>query len=585
MKIQLAQHNTAGAVVSVVKDGEIFLMKGYGYADWEARETVHPERTLFRIGSITKLFVWTSVMQLVEEGVLDLNVDINEYLDGFRIPDTYPEPVTLRHVMTHSAGFEDYVVGLFGETDAYRKPLAALLAEQIPARVRPPGEVSSYSNHATAMAALIVERAAGIPWREFLQERILEPLEMEHFSVEQPLPEVLAENMSEGYDFAGGAFREKAFETVPLYPAGAAAASAESMARFMIAHLQLGEYRGERILEEETARLMHAELFRMAPGVNAMAHGFYQMNDNGEWIIGHGGDTFWFHSQLALFPDRNLGVFVSYNSQGGGAATGEFVEAFVDRYFPEDEVLPTPPEDFSERAARFTGRFRANRFSHTSLAKLAAFGTVSVKATDGNTLRALDTEWVEVAPLTFAEKFGDGMLVFRENAEGEVTHFFLGEVPVVAFERVPLSESPILHAILGTVAFLLVLGTLAAWPLGWALRRWYGVRLSPDKRIPTRARLTLWLAALPFLAFAVGLVVALSDPTIIAVRITPGLRIVLLLPIAGVALTVAATLFAVENHRKKAGRRTGRILFTVTTAFLFVMVWQLHTWNLLGWRF
>ena len=585
MKIQLAQHNTAGAVVSVVKDGKIFLMKGYGYSDWEARETVDPERTLFRIGSITKLFVWTSVMQLVEEGVLDLDTDINEYLEGFRIPDTYPEPVTLRHVMTHSAGFEDFIVGLFGETEEYRKPLPELLAEQVPARVRPPGEVSSYSNHATAMAALIVEQAAGVPWREFLQERILGPLGMEHFSVEQPLPEVLAEDMSKGYDFGGGAFREKGFETVPLYPAGAAAASAESMARFMIAHLQLGEYGGGRILEEETARRMHAELFRMAPGVNAMAHGFYQMNDNGEWIIGHGGDTFWFHSQLALFPDRDLGVFVSYNSQGGGAATGAFVESIVDRYFPEEEVVPTPPEDFSERAERFTGRFRPNRFSHTSLAKLAAFGTVSVRATEENTLSALDAEWVEVAPLTFAEKYGDGTLVFRESSDGEVTHFFLGDVPVVAFERVPLSESPTLHAILGIIALLLVLGTLLAWPLGWALRRWYGVRLSPDRRIPTRARLALWLAAFSFLAFAVGLLLALSDPTVIAVRITPGLRIVLLLPIVGTALTVSAAFFAVENHRKTAGRRTGRIFYTAATVFLFVMVWQLHVWNLLGWRF
>lgn len=585
MKIQLAQHNSAGAVVSVVRDGEIFLMKGYGYRDWEAREEVDPASTLFRIGSITKLFVWTSVMQLVEEGVLDLDTDINEYLEGFQIPDTYPEPITLRHVMTHSAGFEDYIVGLFGEGEAYEKPLAELLADQIPARVRPPGEVSSYSNHATAMAALIVEQASGVPWGRYIQERILDPLGMEHFSVEQPLPETLAGDMSKGYAWGGGTFQEKDFETVPLYPAGAAAASGEAMARFMIAHLHLGEYGGARILQEETARRMHSELFRMAPGVNAMAHGFYQMNDNGEWIIGHGGDTFWFHSDLALFPDHDLGLFVSFNSEEGGGATGELVEAFVDRYFPEDETLPAPPEDFAERADRFTGKFRANRFSHTSLAKLAAFGSVSVTATDENTLRAMDSEWIEVAPLTFAEKFGDGRLVFRENADGGITHFFLGSVPVVAFERIPLSESPMLHTVLGVAALILILGTVAAWPLGWATRRWYGLRLAPEERLPSRARMTLWTAAALFLAFFVGLVIALSDPTIIAVKITAGLRVVLLLPILAALLTAAALFFVVRIFRTGAGRRTTRVLYTLTTLSMVVLVWQLHVWNLLGWRF
>jgi len=585
MKIQLAQHHSAGATVSVVKDGEIFFMKGYGYADWEARKKVDPERTLFRIGSITKLFVWTSVMQLVEEGVLDLDTDINEYLDGFQIPDTYPEPITLRHVMTHSAGFEDYIVGLFGESEEYQRPLAELLADQIPARVRPPGEVSSYSNHATAMAALMVEQASGMPWRDLVEERILAPLEMEHFSLDQPLPEPLAEDMSVGYAYGGGSFREKDFETVPLYPAGAGSASAEAMARFMIAHLQDGRYGDERILREETAREMHSELFRMAPGINAMAHGFYQMNDNGEWIIGHGGDTFWFHSELALFPDRNLGVFVSFNSQDGGGATGEFVKAFVDEYFPEDESVPTPPEDFAERADRFTGKFRPNRFSHTSLAKLAALGSVPVRATEDNTLRVLEAEWVEVEPLTFAEKYGDRRLVFRENENGEITHFFVSNLPIVAFERIPPSESPTLHAILGFPALIFVLGTLLAWPVGWAMRRWYGVHLEAEERISTRARLTLWLAAAFYLAFAVGMVVVLSDPAAIAVRITPGMRFVLLLPFVAGALSVAALFFSFGNYRTGAGRRTSRAFYTLSALFFCGLIWQLHVWNLLGWRF
>ncbi|HKJ02035.1 MAG TPA: serine hydrolase, partial [Longimicrobiales bacterium] len=282
MKIQLDEHNTVGAVVTVVKDGQIFFTRGYGYTDWKARTPVDPEQTLFRIGSISKLFVWTSVMQLVEQGVLDLDTDVNEYLDGVEVPATYDRPVTLRDILTHSAGFEDWVVGLFGHDAGDLRPLAEILAEQMPARVRPPGDVSSYSNHATAMAALIVEQATGIPWDRYVQQNILDPLGMEHFSFAQPLPEALAPDMSKGYSGAHPNYKEHDFEFVPLYPVGAAAASGEAMARFMIAHLQLGRLGDARILGEETARRMHSDLFRMAPGVNAAAYGFYEMSANGE---------------------------------------------------------------------------------------------------------------------------------------------------------------------------------------------------------------------------------------------------------------------------------------------------------------
>lgn len=585
MKIQLEEHHSVGAVVTVVKDGEIFFAKGYGYADYEARKKVDPERTLFRIGSVTKLFVWTSVMQLVEEGVLDLDTDINEYLSGFQIPDTFEEPITLKHVMTHSAGFEDYVVGLFGTTEKDRRPIAELLAEQVPARVRPPGEVSSYSNHATAMAALIVEEASGMPWKDFVRERILDPLGMEYFSFDQPLPDDLAEHMSKGYTYGGGEFKEKDFEFVPLYPVGAASGSGTAMAKFMMAHLQLGQYGEGRILQEETARLMQSDLFTMAPGMNAALHGFYEMSANGQRIIGHGGNTFWFHTNLALFPEHDLGVFVSFNSEDGGAATGDFIDAFVDRYFPVEEVVPVPPEDFGDRGDRFTGAFRANRFSHTSLAKLGALGSVKVRLTEENTLKTLNGEWIEVAPLTFQEKFGDRTLHFREGEGGEITHMFLGGVPIMAFERIPFSDNPTLHYVLAFFAGVMMLGTALALPLGWVARKWYGVKTEDLIRLPSRARFSLWMAAKLFLIFLMGMVIVLSNPNIITEEITLGLRIVLLLPLGAAVFTTGSIWFAIRAFQLDQGRRISRFAYSAAVLSFCTFLWQLHVWNLLGWRF
>jgi CubicO group peptidase (beta-lactamase class C family) len=585
MRVQLDQHNTSGAVVTVVKDGQVFFTKGYGYSDWKARTPVDPERTLFRIGSISKLFVWTSVMQLVEAGKLDLDTDVNEYLDGVEVPAAYGRPVTLRDILTHSAGFEDWVIELFGDDAGDVRPLAEILAEQMPARVRPPGEVSSYSNHATGLAALVVEQVAGVSWNRYVQERILDPLGMEHFSFAQPLPEALAPDMSKGYSGERPNLEEEDFEYVPLYPVGAAAASGSAMARFMIAHLRLGALGEARILQEETARTMQSDLFRMASGVNAAAHGFNEMSANGERIIGHGGDTFWFHSELALFPERDLGVFVSFNSQGGGAATGEFLDAFVDRYFPEGEVVPTPPDAADERYERFTGSFRPNRFSHTTLAKLGALETVSVEDTDEGTLRAMDSEWVEVGPLTFDERYGDRTLVFREDDQGRITHFFLADVPIVAFERVPWRENPFLHAAILVLAAMMMAGTVAAWPLGWLARRWYRVRSDDLPRIPTRARLALWLTAAVFLVFLLGMLVVVgSDPEAIAIAVPASLKVLLALPLVGIALTLVCVYCAVVIQQQGFGRRLGRLAYSATVLACVLFLWQLSVWNLLGWR-
>ncbi len=584
MKIQLQDHHAAGAVVTVVKDGAVFLAKGYGYADWEGRKKVDAETTLFRIGSVTKLFVWTSVMQLAEEGKLDLDADVNQYLVDFQIPATYQQPITLRDIMSHSAGFEDYVIRLFGNDSTDLAPLGEILAQQLPVRVRPPGEVSSYSNHAAGIAAYIVEQVSGTAWDEYVQESILDPLGMEHFSVEQPLPEELAGDMSKGYTYGGGQYREKDFEFVPLYPVGAGAASGTAMAKFMIAHLQDGRYGDARILQEETARQMHSALFRMAPGMNAMDYGFYELSSNGEHVIGHGGDTRWFHSELALFPERGLGVFVSYNSQGGGAATGQFMNAFVDHYFPREAAVPTPPEDFADRAHRFTGRFRSNRFSHTTLAKIAALENVKVRATKDGTLKAMNAEWVEVAPLTFSEKYGDRRLIFREGDDGRITHFFVANAPVVAFERVPWTEGTLLHALLGIFAAIMIVGTVAAWPLGWSLRRWYGVKGSEMDRIGWFPRWTLRLAALFFLAFLVGLGITLADPMAIAAEVPASLRPTLFLPMVGAAFTVGALVSAIFLVLKERGRKTVRVVYALTTISFVTFLWQLQVWNLLGWE-
>jgi CubicO group peptidase (beta-lactamase class C family) len=544
---------------------------------------VDPETTLFRIGSVSKLFVWTSVMQMVERGLLDLDTDVNEYLD-FEIPATYPEPITLNHIMAHAAGFEDFVLGLFGDEEEDVRPLGDLLKEQIPARVRPPGEVSSYSNHATGMAAYMVERVSGVEWKEYVDRNILEPLDMEHTTFVQPIPEGLADDMSKGYRWQANRFSEEDFEYVPLAPVGAAAASATDMARFMIAHLNLGQYGDGRILSEETARFMQTVHFRAEPEVNGFAHGFADMSQQGEHIIGHGGDTQFFHTGLWLFPERDLGIFMSFNTLSGTGARSHVFNAFMERYFSSESEPPTPPEDFAERAGRLTGEYRSNRFSHTTLAKLSALDEVSVSLTSRGTLRALSTEWIEIAPLVFAEEDGHRRLVFREDADGDVTHFFISTSPYASFERVPLTERPGVNVVLFILAVVCLVAAVFAPFIGWSVRKWYGVSKETLVRLPGPARLSLWLAAALFGLGALMIVVlmATANP---AIALPKPLWFALLLLVIAVLPTLASVFFAARAWWKGEGRLTVRIAYTVAAVSFCLLIWQLNTWNLLGWKY
>jgi len=504
VEAQLEAYNIAGAVVAVVKDGALFFAKGYGYADLKLRKRVQADITLFRIASISKLFIWTAVMQLVEQGKLDLNSDINTYLTHFKIPDTYDEPVTLTHLMTHTAGFEDYVTGLFTKDTDRILPVEDILAHELPVRVRPPGDVISYSNHGTAIAAHIVETVSAKTWDDYVEENILRPLGMNRTTFRQPVPEILSANVSKGYTYSGGEFQEEAFVYVPLAPVASASTTATDMANFMIAHLNRGRFDNSRILDAEIARQMHRALFRQAPEVNPIAHGFFDISRNGQRVIGHGGNIFYFHSQLALLPEQKVGLFVSYNTQGGRKAAKETYELFMNRYYPPEDVqVLTPSENSRNRLRRFTGRYFSTRRAHERLTKLGALlGTVNVKISEDGALKTMGpktTRWIEMKPLTFREEYGHRTLVFRKDEKGRGTHMFMGDLPYMALERIGIKDSPILHVVLAIAAILLFFTTTVSWPFA-ALIRWrYNVKLNRRTRIPRLAYLLAWSASFLFI--------------------------------------------------------------------------------------
>jgi CubicO group peptidase (beta-lactamase class C family) len=593
MTAHMRTHHIAGATFSLVKNGEALFAKGYGYADIKGKRPVIAEETLFRPGSVSKLFTWTAVMQLIEQGKLDLKADINNYLTKFKIPETYPEPITLAHLMTHTPGFEEMVSGMGARSPEDLVPLGDFLQAKLPARVFPPGELTAYSNFGSALAGYIVQVVSGVPFEDYIEKNIYEPLGMSHSTFRQPLPSHLADKMSVGYSFEDGVFKAQDFELINgMAPAGSMSTTATDMARFMIAHLQYGKYGENRILEEETAREMQTLLFTHDKRVNGNAHGFWELKLNDLRTIGHGGDTAWFHTLLILIPERNLGFFVSYNSLGGGGlARDQLLQAFLDRYYPAPEMPELKPSpDFKKRAKRYTGSYKLARTVFTTYEKLMALMMkVDVKFTDEGTLFTPipggfgDKQWVEVEPRVFRELGGQDTLVFRENNKGRITHAFISSWPYFALIKMAWHETQTFHFSLLVITMILFLSTLI-WP-GSALFRILCRRKREEKKGPRLARWLVGVMSAFYLLFVVGLLMVLSDPMELMYGVPFALKVFLVFPIIAAVLTIGALAYAVLAWKKKYWTGCGRLHFTLIVLASLVFIWFLNYWNLFGFRF
>lgn len=588
MATQLEDKHIAGATIAVVVNNKPFFAKGYGYADVATKKPVNPDETMFRIGSVSKLFTWTAVMQLVEQGKLDLDADINQYLgDDFKIPATFSKPITLKNLLTHTPGFEDQVIGLFARDADTTSSLEKILARSFPARVRPPGELASYSNHGTALAGHIVARVSGVPWEDYIEKNILEPLGMKHTSVRQPTTDKLPPEMSKGYKFEDGRFTEQSFEYVPAAPAGSLSASAGDMARFMIAHLQDGEYESARILQAETARTMREPLFTHDARQAGMAYGFMRMHYNGRPIVQHGGDTFWFHSYFVMLPESKAGLFVSYNTETAGRSRDQLLEAFLDRYYPASEApVAKPLPGFHERAAHYSGSYGMIRYSYTSAAKIGALFAVADVSADGDTLvlkgpSSVPLRFVEIEPLVFGEVDGQEKLIFREDPSGRITHLFVGSFPSVPLERLAWYQTPTFAVTLLAVCGLLLISALLGWPLAAFLTSGgRGVDTEPTVGSHVASWIA-WLTCLAIVAWVAAFLIAMIDPRELTYGMPPTLDALLRLSPVLAALAACVLVCALVAWKNHYWRFSARVHYTCVLAACVAMVWFLNYWNLL----
>lgn len=602
---ELKAGNIPGGVVAVVKDGEIFFAKGYGYADIDQQIPVDAETTLFRVASLSKLFTITAAMQLQAEGLIDIDEPIAPYLgDDVELKNPFPEPVTFAQLFTHTDGSTKRRLGLAADTEAKLQPLEDYLADHLPPIVYPPGELFSYSSHSIALLGYLVQRISGEPFIDYIHDHILAPLDMNRSSFAQPPPH--QEDLATGYQKQGGNFQSVPYLYLNIGPAAALSSTATDMAHFMIAQLQGGQYEGASILPPDAIATMQRIQFRPHPKLPGTGYGFRERRINGFQTIGHLGSLRGYSSSLTLMPEQNIGIFVASNSFSG--VHGKLLRQFFDRYFPprpgipEAGAIPAPVDPAELNLDRFVGTYRDLEYPRHTIAKLSApYQQINIRRTDtgleiqppalffrrdrpASPLKPLE-------PLLFLQPEQGTeeatLTAFEADENGNILYAYNPIFPKMAtYTKIAWYENIWLHAGIVAVASLLFLSGMWIWPLHPAVRRLQGKPFAIPLQIPHAWKAAGWVSTLN-LVFLIGFPLALWLYGVWKLAYgMPWFGYVFLgLPIISTLLTllmVVVTLVVWVSGTWSAVRRWHYTLLTLA-AVLFTAV--LLYWRVLGFQF
>ena len=591
--LQLERSDAAGATVLVRKDGKELLKKGYGFSDITKKKSVDPDSTIFRLASISKLFTWISVMQLVEQGKLDLDADVNKYLD-FQIAPAFGKPITLRNLMTHTGGFEEEIRDILLTDPKKATSLREFLIENQPRRMFPPGEVPAYSNYGVGLGGYIVQHASGQMFEDYVAEHIFQPLAMKHSSFRQPLAENLSQLPSEGYRNN----TEKpavGFEIFTPAPAGGISSTASDMGRFAEALLNGGELEGHRILKPETLQSMWIKQFGTSDALPVMCMGFYQTWRNGLRFIGHDGDLIAFHSMFLVEPKEKLVIFISYNSAGAASKTRtEILNSFADRYYPSTQA-PNFQKLAAEEFKAIKGTYQATRRADStklSLGNLLSQADADVdkdgilKIDEFKDLRGHVRKWKPIGKDLWQDQ-DDQRWIFaiRDNA-GKIVRLAVN-FPGVQFERVSWYENGnmILPVLCVSMAILILVIVASLVRVGRRILMYKRPAFQPQTGT-LRLTLAPRLSAIAWIALVIGTAVLMSRLENESMLPSRGVDkyFVMMNFVTGLAIlfSLFAILWGLLVWRRSEIRVISKLKFSLVAFACLFLTWFSVHWHLIG---
>jgi len=570
----IVQGETVGATVALVQDGRLLVSRGYGYADYTRGEPVQSRVTQFQIGSISKVWVWMAVLQLVEAGHLDLDRDINSYLDAFEIPDTMGDPITLRHLMTHSAGFEDQLFGLFVSGPRQVGNLVDNLAAMMPERVSLPGSRVAYSNYGAALAAHIVEQASGMNFSDYVQQHVMAPLDMSSASIAQPAAAELMQTHSKGYVSNDGEPEERGALYIPLGPAGAGWATGLDMAKFMV---ELLNPRDTQVLSSVSKAQLINGAYLHDPQVNGLTLGMFQASRGDAAAVGHDGNTIIFSAHMVLWPDADMGLFVATNTVGS-EGVGRGLVATVSNHLGFDDRSETLSA--VESAAGLPGTYIGSRRNYSSMSKLLGLlDTVRVSHDPTQDVLLIarpqgQQRYKLLAGNVFQQVAGSGRAVFK-TMDGLAQELYFSNVPPVAYIRAEPMEIPLNNALFMLVWLLVAMGVLIVWPLSAFTHRGHGV--VQGQRFAT---VIAYVGVAVAVLFFVQVAALVTTPLEVMLKLESGLTPLLWLPVIVASLTLIQFLQVYRVLVRGFWWLSRRIHFVIVLALQLALIYWFWFWNL-----
>jgi CubicO group peptidase (beta-lactamase class C family) len=564
-----------GLAFVMVKDGEVFFSKGYGYADVENQVPFDPQQTIVRAGSNVKTVTALALVQLAEQGKIDLDADVNQYLSHFQIPDTFDAPITARQLLHYTARLDNRFIGIRVESRDQILPLSEYFGQRRPERVRPSGEIRAYNDHEIALAGLLVEEVSGMPYDQYVQEQIFKPLGMDSSSIY--LPEKDAGRVAIGYG-SNGAYPLNYYYLNDAAGSGFNATPSD-LARYMLMHLGNGKLDGVQVINESVVAELHTTRFTHHPKLPGIAYAFDEAFWGGKRILAKGGGAPGFTNRMILLPDQGVGVYFVYNRDSSVRLTGKLEQAFLERFYPAsqpsigDEVPATDPQEM----ARYTGYYiNLNDYSASTIEKVQALMEQEQAMLDeqgrlnvfGGTPLRMDRnlfQWPE----------SGNYVVFGEDEAGNVDYLFASRT---AYARMPWIETfPVQMGLLG-FALVLFITALLGWFVSALKRQGKSYALSGS-------------VSLIYVGFLVGMGLLLAPvfagadpPWALSFAPTTALLVLLALPLLGVAVTLLLAWQVVRSWREKRAVQFVRIHNTLILVASLAFLFFLHTWNLLGYR-
>ncbi len=605
----MKRYHVPGLMISYVRGDKILLNKGYGVKDLTRNKKINPETDFMLVGSVAKVFVTTAVMQQVDRGKINLDEDVNTYLD-FKIKNAFKEKITTKMLMQHTAGFEEYYTGQVTRDKDKVLTLGESVRNYQPKVVYRPGDIYTYSNYGYNLLGYLVERVTGQDFARYVKENIFLPLEMSRSSFRNRLSSAMFEDdefvKGYHYDSKKDSFSEDRETAYWIqYPAGGMITNTHDLGNFMIMYLNQGKFRGRVILKPESVKAVQEEVFTPHKDLLGQAVGFTINEINGHRTVEKSGDAMGWTGHVVLFPEYRQGFSYSYNTIVSGFNL-DLQNAIADKFFPDISKKQDRYNMPKDELKKFEGYYRLTRYNQSGVAKLMVLlspqHNILVKANDDGTISIgamLLDDTMKYEPISkdsfqrvgedilegpgIKEDLGDRIAFRLDDKSGRPEYLFF-TFEKLAMERMPWWQYGIysIFAVLfyAVIAILVVL----YWPIGKLIKF---LRKGGDKtKISKEQETASWLggiAAALITGFMVIMYTKFNEELLFGIPLI--LKIGLVVPVLSIPFLLALAFFTVRGWQEKYWRLPSRLLYSLFTFSVFVFVLLSWFYNLIGWKY